>query len=333
MSPMDVKGSGAFMEQTPWRRAGVYLLILSAILCGLHGFLMTGLQRRDDPVFGRWNRVGQGRVDADVLIVGSSRAHHHYDPSVIGCIAERTCYNLGAQGTFVNMQRPLLSLYLDKNRKPDLILLDVHSLESREEVFKPLQYVTLLNDRGVYEELLVYDPLTRLDRWLPLFAIVRWELFDSSVAGWMGLDSRRDSRAVNGFVAKDKAWREDAWQAFLGRSGGGVSEPMNPDIIDTLDSMLKQVNEVGIPLVMVYSPVLTDYSARLTNRIEIMQVFRTLAEKNQVEFWDYTEDATFCDRRDYFYDVRHMSAKGAAVFSSNVAARVVSFLAGGNDAL
>lgn len=63
-------------------------------------------------------------VSADVIILGSSRAYHHYNPQVIEDSLGMTCHNCGYDGTgIINMYGRLVEIC--KRRVPKIVLYDV----------------------------------------------------------------------------------------------------------------------------------------------------------------------------------------------------------------
>src|SRR5260370_5436714 len=78
----------------PARSAAFFSLV--ALLAGLLGVLIdAGLRRIRTSEQGMVNSVMQGRVSADLVITGSSRATAHYDPRIIQAVTGLSAFNLG----------------------------------------------------------------------------------------------------------------------------------------------------------------------------------------------------------------------------------------------
>ena len=79
--------------------------------------------------FGVFNRIMSGRVNAGILISGSSRALTHYESKVIEEMTKCSTLNIGRNGSQTDMQLAFLKTYLKNNSKPKLILhnLDLYS--------------------------------------------------------------------------------------------------------------------------------------------------------------------------------------------------------------
>lgn len=61
------------------------------------------------------------RVDAQIIIVGSSRAAHHYDPLIIADSTSKTTYNVGRDGCFFSHNCCLINAILDRYT-PEVII-------------------------------------------------------------------------------------------------------------------------------------------------------------------------------------------------------------------
>lgn len=75
-------------------------------------------------------------VAADVIILGSSRAYHHYNPKIIEDSLGLTCHNCGYDGTgIINMYGRLVEIC--KRKVPKIVLYDVvgtHDLYEKDNV-------------------------------------------------------------------------------------------------------------------------------------------------------------------------------------------------------
>ena len=66
------------------------------------------------------------KVDAEVLIIGSSKASHHYVPAIIADSLQMTVYNCGQDGCFFLYQNCIINMVLDRY-KPQMIFWDLQS--------------------------------------------------------------------------------------------------------------------------------------------------------------------------------------------------------------
>ena len=64
------------------------------------------------------------KVDADVVVIGSSKASHHYVPQMLEDSLGMTAYNCGQDGCFFLYQNCIINMLLDR-RVPKKIIWDV----------------------------------------------------------------------------------------------------------------------------------------------------------------------------------------------------------------
>ena len=95
--------------------------------------------------------------------------------------------------------------------------------------------------------------------------------------------------------------------------------------------MLSELASHQIPAILIHSPVFSEEGGLITNASGKMRIFKNVAERYQIPFWDYSHDETFWDRR-FFSDRLHLNSDGAVLFSSNLVTRLELFLQGGFDA-
>lgn len=80
----------------------------------------------------RISRVYAGTVDADVVIIGNSRAAHLAD---VQALSEQTCskvFNLGVKGVDARTQSSMVADYLDRNRLPGLMIVELSNIRIDE---------------------------------------------------------------------------------------------------------------------------------------------------------------------------------------------------------
>jgi hypothetical protein len=332
-SPVVTKGADGRAESALEPRKAVQRLICFFSMIVVLAFVMnaivtSGLRRIKTSSYGAWNQAMQGRVNADIIISGSSRAAYHYDPRIIEASTGLSAFNLGRNGSQTDVQLAVLKAYLEHNRKPKLIVhnLDTFSFVTSREVFDPALYVPYLRDKEIYQPLRRIDPDFRRSRYLPLYGYVVEDMNFSWVLGLktlMGWPQREDYYL--GFSPRDKKWTDD-FQKFRASNQNGVSFAVEPAGVHALDQLVQVCQQNGIQLVFVYSPEYTEMQAMTNNRAEIFAHFQELANHYHVPLWDYSNWKHNGDR-DYFYNSQHLNATGAAAFSSDFANRLKNYLA------
>jgi hypothetical protein len=133
-----------------------------------------------------------------------------------------------------------------------------------------------------------------------------------------------------GFSPRDEKWTDD-FRNFKAGNPKGVSFAIEPAGIQALEQLIDVCQKNGISLVFVYSPEYRGMQEMTNNRAEIFAEFHTLASRHHVPLWDYSEWKYDGDQ-DCFYNSQHLNAKGAALFSDDVATRLKGYWAARSQA-
>lgn len=313
---------------TAVRRLAGFFALLVALAFVTNVVIAHGLKQIRTSSFGAWNQVMQGKVNADVIITGSSRATYHYDPRVIQGVTGHTTFNLGRVGSQTDVQVAVLKAYLEHNKKPQLIVhnLDAFSLVTTSKVYEPAQYVPYLDDPELYQSMRQIDPEVIKSRYIPLYGYVVEDMNFTWILGVKALFGYSPKQNYfQGFFPRDKEWT-DEFEKFKAGNPRGMSFAVEPEGIEALQELIQLCQRGGIRLIFVYSPEYSEMQSLTINRAEIFTRLRELAVANEVPLLDYSAWKYNGDR-EYFYNSQHLNAAGAALFSDDVAKRLKTYLA------
>jgi hypothetical protein len=304
-----------------------FFAIVIALAFGVHAAITTGLKRMNTSRMGAFNRAMQGKVNADIVISGSSRAYVHYDPRIIREITGRSTFNLARDGSHTDVQLAALKAYLQSNRKPLLVIqnLDMHSLvlTPPHEILEPFQYVPYLANNAIYEGLHSINPDVWKWKYIPLYCYVvedvnfGWAIGLKSFFGYTGREDHFD-----GYLPADRTWTTE-FDRFKAMHPNGVGFDADPRGIAKLQELITLCRTQDIKLKLVYSPQYVEMLDLVTNKAQIFAEYRKIAEVNKIEFLDYTGES-YCADRYYFYNSQHLNKKGAERFSRDLALRLAN---------
>lgn len=84
-----------------------------------------------------WNDLYEGKINADVVVYGSSRACYHFDTKLLEDGLAKSCYNLGIEGHNFWLEYLRHKVLLKYNKKPKYILLsiDIFTFQKRAAIF------------------------------------------------------------------------------------------------------------------------------------------------------------------------------------------------------
>ena len=301
-------------------RGALFLGLFALLAILLHRRLTAGYVAYTHGDHALWTRIVRGGADAEVLIVGSSRAQHGFDCAPIGAATGLSCLNMGLNSTNPNLQRTPLHLYLAHNAPPRAIVIsvDVTSFTLRREIPDPMQYFPFLDDRELHDSLTPIDPDITLYRWIPLYAFAKtgYSATNQAARGLLG-QRRPNMRRADGFEPNDLAW-DGLFDVFVQKNPGGTTAAIEPEAVQAFEDLVSIAARGTARLVIVYPPELAEAHALFLNRGELFQRFRDTARAHGAEFLDYS-DHPLTRSREYFYNSAHVNARGADLFSKDFA--------------
>ena len=308
-------------------RSGVARILLflcvSLVTLGVTDYLIDrGLRRIKTSSFGVYNRIVNGEINADIIIGGSSRALNNVDSRVIQDATGLSTFNIGINGSQTDMQVAVFKTYLRHNAKPSLL---IHSLDSftfvtsRDGVWLPSQYQPYLNEDAIYQALSAIDPNTWKARYLPLYGYAAADMNFTWVTGARGLFgwSPREDRYF-GFQPRHAHWTGELARLRDNRPDG-IGFKIEAEGVRGFEELMGLCRDLGIRVLLVYSPVYYEMQALENNRAEIFGRFKEIAQRYDATLWDYS-GSPVCFRKDYFVNSQHLNAEGAAAFSADLAA-------------
>lgn len=320
--------------QSRGSRSGVirlvaFCLVATLVAWGLHATIGFGLRQIPTSKFGSLNNVFFGKVNADIVINGSSRALTHYDPRALAAATGQSAYNLGMNGVQTDVQLAVLKTYLSRNAKPKLVIqnLESFSFEATKagEIYDPATYVPYLGERELYSRFLEIDPAVWKWKYIPLYGYTVEDMKFTWAWGLLGCFGIFGKESyIDGFNPRYTEWTED-FARFSEGAGNGVTYRIETRAVNALREIVRSCRDQGIEVIFVYSPEYIEMQALERNRAEIFALFSSICAEFNIPLWDYS-GSYISTRRDLFYNSQHLNARGAHLFSAEIAQRVADHL-------
>lgn len=305
--------------------AGFFCLVM-VLSCLVDRFINEGLRQIQSSGFGVWNNIVEGKINAEILILGSSRALTHYDPRIIQERTGRTAYNIGLNGSQTDMQVARFKTYLQHNKKPTLLIfnLDLFSFQvTHGGAYDPGQYLPYINEPDLYAALERINPEWWKTKAIPLYG---YAVEDLRFTWILGVISRFKANAVEdhflGFKPRATQWTGD-FERFKAMNPKGIDFEIEPEGIREMEGLLQLCQQQGIKVLLVYSPEYREIQALTNNRLEVFAKFDGLSKKFRVPVWDYS-GSPISSRKEYFYNSQHLNTDGALQFSLDFAAKLAT---------
>lgn len=245
------------------------------------------------------------KEQSDILILGASRASHHYNPQIFIDSLGKTCFNAGQDG------QPIYNQYLNllrslENGHVETVFLDLSPAQVTdewiEERMEPLVPYYWKNDsvKAVVKHVSVRGSYTDL---LYLSSFIQ---YNSQAHVLLEYLHPRYNTQKHGYVPLPYTGKE-----FKYRKGGGEGFKINEKAEDYLLRIDKVCKEKDIDLYIVASPSLNPFTS-------FVSYMRSFCKMNQIHFLDYSSKSEYIDNMLLWKDASHMNCKGADLFTEEL---------------
>ena len=297
-----------------------FCLLPLPFLYGLQMIIDSGLRKSDYPLYSEWNDIYGGKINADLIVMGSSRAWVQISPTVLDDELKINTYNLGINAWTFPMQNARFQIYLKHNRKPKYVVhsLDLQMFSRREDLFSYQQFLPYLYDpdirvatknyKGEFGATQYYFPMFKYNGNL-----------DVAAAGFFSYFNLVGYRRTNtkGYEGQQLAW-DTSFEAFKKRFSGGYAYPFDEKVAEEFTNYLEYCRENRIKVVLVFSPEYAELHSLITNRNEIINLFQRYSKQFDIPFLDYSNHP-ICFNKSYFYNSEHLNKEGSETFSKVLA--------------
>lgn len=249
------------------------------------------------------------RTNEDILVFGSSRAIHHYNPTIITDSLGLSCYNCGqdSQGIILNFGR--LGM-IEKRYTPKYVIYDVtpaFDLLGGEDNHKYLKWLkAYYNREGVAE---IFESVDKTEKFKMVSNLYRYNSnFVQIVADCI---HPFQSVGINGY------------RPLFGKMDAAVpADDEKNEIKDLIvydglkqsywDKLLETDN--SYQLIIVVSPIWGGMSKELYGPLE------SICKEKGILFIDFANSEKYVHNNDYFVDATHLNSVGADMFTKDLVA-------------
>lgn len=253
------------------------------------------------------------RTTENILIMGSSRGVHHYDPRIIQSSLGMTCYNCAYDGcgsiTAYGLLRVLLEHYT-----PKVVVYDVMPV---------FDYLTYEKDNSQFLGTLKYfydrDGIDSL--FIKVNPNEQWKM-----KSWL---YRLNSKSIQ-LLTENLMNRNDNVQGYMPQKRRMNYEPEISETrkvleydslkVECFNRIIDICKERGIKLILSISP-----SYKKTDDYEF-EYAKTLAKQKGIEMITHYCDTAINRNKDYFYDSVHMNEIGATEYTKMITNEIRAIL-------
>jgi hypothetical protein len=274
---------------------------LGACLEFLHGRMKGGERARA--------HYAINKSAADVYIFGSSRALHHYDPSILQDSLRLSVYNAGRPAQTMLYHLPVFKMIL-KRKKPKLIILDVNENEFVQEARK----YDLLNSLLPYYQAdeTVREVINRVKPGYQYFAWSRTLPFNSSLFSILFRSiTSKGEKDSNGYVfMKGRKIHQ-----LVKLHNCDSHNEFDPVIIRAFEEFVALCRKNNIQLIAVTSPRFLVADCPRIDLEKVKEVMKHL----HVDYVDFSNNKKYVENLQFMYDESHLNHEGSIEFTRDVA--------------
>lgn len=244
-------------------------------------------------------------IKTDVLVFGSSRAIHHFNPAIIEDSLGMSCYNCGQNGNGVILNYARFQLICHRYT-PKLIVYDVTSgfdLLAGDDNHKYLGWLKAYYDKpGIAD---VFESVDSTEKYKMLCQMYRYNtkfiqvisdyihpLQDDAYAGFRPLKGEMDAMKVSKPVIKDHY-------------------DFDPLKIAYMKKFVELAKANNIELVFTVSPMWAGMDAAQLSPL------KEICHQNGIRLLDYSSDTNYLHNNTLFKDGAHLNSRGADQFSKD----------------
>lgn len=286
-------------------------LIMFALLIGVDlgfGVIMDDLYFKQ----GRSYLYGIEEAKEDILILGSSRAMHHYVPSIMEDSLQLTCFNFGSGGQNIYYHYAILKSALMRY-KPKLIILELGDIDfyntpgwNTEKLsiinpayFKYVETDEVIDLKGKTEKVKLFSSFYRYNG--EVIRTINYALFHGNTY------FKKDNK---GYFPLQGEWKEEL----------ALEEKESQDIdiqkIDYLRRCIELCKDKRVKIIMCISPSFVDKEE--DNRL----LLHNIANEYNISFFNYEQNSYFLNHNKLFRDPGHLNYKGAEIYTKMIIADI-----------
>lgn len=277
----------------------------------------------EDYRFQSWKEISDGKINADIIINGNSRALSHFNPKILDSVLNKKTYNLGIGGHPFNVQDMKYRFYLTHNSQPRFIIqnVDFGTLvkksilgHEREQVFP------YFNDKFLRKELTSFG-FNKTDIYAPIVRYIGYQMvIKNGLLEFFRVKHYKNRYSYKGFSPEKGGWNPSELNKIK-----TIEFQLDRQTHDLFELYLKNCSKNKIRVILVNSPVYHGAMAKVKNKAQMNTYFQNIAKKYGHIYLDYTSDSICLDTTNFTVAV-HLNEKGANIFSTNFAKDITTIV-------
>ena len=292
----------------------VVVVLLLAVVTDV--MVSNGLKRTERGHFYTMNALMNEKMDADIVILGNSRAVGSYNPNVIDTILGVNSRNLGVSGQPFGVSYLRWQLYRRNNIPPKLLIVNIDFRELRMVTngFEKEQYYPYMTDSLVKPYLDLYG-FSWAEKYVPMYRYRGdYKLMALGLGELLHIHHDKKGHYYKGYSNSNTKWDGQNLRMLL--KNGKIRGQCEPQAVTLFERFLQETKNDGIPVVMVYAPIYKELKDNLLEE-KPRKVYQSLSQKFNIPLLDFSEMDISSDKS-YFMNGHHVNKKGANLFTERL---------------
>jgi len=281
-----------------------------------------------------WNDIYSSNINANIAILGASRAWVHFDTKIFNDSLNVYCYNFGEDGSNILLQYLRFKEYTTFNPSPKIVILsvDLWTLKNNDNKYPTSSFFPYMfwNTR-IFEVLKRFDKVgsNKLDFFIPMLRYlnintIKLLIKHPKIPYWGAFDktfelNHEGKLRANGYRGMDLLWDTTKEMSILKMS---YEVDIDYRLIYVMETLLKELIKNNIEVIMVYTPEYREGQCITKNRNENITIFENASRKFNIPFYNYS-DSIISEKKELFYNVQHLNKNGAEVFTKSVVTSII----------
>jgi hypothetical protein len=294
-------------------KLSLILAITSAAAGFLFGFIVPRrLIASGDGYIDRWHEFYSEKTNADIVCLGSSRVHRHFDPSIIDSITHLKTEVVATAGAQFNFYGKLYEDYLKRNPKPKLLIigidltgLGVHHIVPNPEYFFPFIRPS--------DAVASFDEFNFIKYCKPLGYFYYKDIYYEKIT------NPEQAPHKSGYSPRNEPW-DNEQEPFIGKFKNGFNLEINDQIVQDIFEFLLEQKKEGVKCIGVIAPEYYPVWKIENNRELALEKLYAMSIRYDVPIINFSDSAyTLCFNKSDFYNSEHLNKVGAEIFSRDLA--------------
>lgn len=309
------------------KQLALFIIPILIFLFGLD-YLVYRYLKKTGEVFGNVATqydLYKGRIQAPIVILGSSRAEVHINPKVIQKGTGLDCYNLGWSAAESELLMYRFNEYCKYNPLPKLLVINLDMT-----TFSTHQVERIIRDEQLPFNLYNFEAYNFYDKNILYYLIPgirysekRFLIYQTMLLGIK--NKQLETTRYHGFISSDARWDDTQLKKIL--QSGARTVVIDSSELKSFCASLKSLQERNVQLMLYYAPEQKSSFPMYKNRLEILALYQQIAEQLNIPFINYAQGDIITDK-EYFYNAYHLNRTGADMFSNMILTDILQLFKG-----